>query len=74
MLDLLDIFAPDSEAPPGANPWDPAGAGGQAQAVGPLRVDPWDSLGIVVRVLITLHFLILMKQSKMHISFTTRLG
>ncbi|XP_017309598.1 epsin-2 isoform X7 [Ictalurus punctatus] len=44
MLDLLDIFAPDSEAPPGANPWDPAGAGGQAQAVGPLRVDPWDSL------------------------------
>lgn len=47
MLDLLDIFAPVSEAPPSANPWDPSRAGGHAQAVGPLRVDPWDSLGNV---------------------------
>ncbi|KAM9493451.1 epsin-3 isoform 5-T6 [Clarias gariepinus] len=44
MLDLLDIFAPVSEAPPSASPWDPSRAGGHAQAVGPLRVDPWDSL------------------------------
>ncbi|MCI4391818.1 hypothetical protein PGIGA_G00138820 [Pangasianodon gigas] len=44
MLDLMDIFAPVSEAPPSANPWDQSGAGGHAQAVGPLRVDPWDSL------------------------------
>ncbi|XP_026801734.1 epsin-3 isoform X4 [Pangasianodon hypophthalmus] len=44
MLDLMDIFAPVSEAPPSASPWDQSGAGGHAQAVGPLRVDPWDSL------------------------------
>ncbi|XP_060798499.1 epsin-3 isoform X2 [Neoarius graeffei] len=44
MLDLMDIFAPVSEAPPSANPWDRSGAGGHAQAVGPLKVDPWDSL------------------------------
>ncbi|XP_046690601.1 epsin-3 isoform X6 [Silurus meridionalis] len=44
MLDLLEIFAPASEAPPSANPWEASGAGGQTQAVGSLIVDPWDSL------------------------------
>lgn len=69
----MDIFAPASKAPPSAKPWDRSGAGGHAQAVGPLRVDPWDSLGNIVHVLITLRSLILMKQSKKHILFTTRL-
>ncbi|KAG9279019.1 epsin-3 isoform X1 [Astyanax mexicanus] len=44
MLDLVDIFAPAPEAPPGVSPWDLSGAGAQAQAAGPLRSDPWDSL------------------------------
>ncbi|XP_072531344.1 epsin-3 isoform X2 [Salminus brasiliensis] len=48
MLDLADIFAPAPEAPPGVSPWDLSGAGAQAQAhaqaAGPLRSDPWDSL------------------------------
>lgn len=56
MLELLDIFAPVSGAPPSANAWDLPGAGGHRQAVGTQRVDPWDSLGNVVYVLITLHF------------------
>lgn len=64
MLDLLDIFAPVSEAPPIASPWDSSGAGAQAQAAGPLRVDPWDSLGNFVHVLVPLHSLILMQLSK----------
>ncbi|XP_058233469.1 epsin-3 isoform X3 [Hemibagrus wyckioides] len=44
MLDLMDIFAPASQAPPSDKPWDSSGAGGHTQAAGPLRVDPWDSL------------------------------
>ncbi|XP_062871649.1 epsin-3 isoform X2 [Trichomycterus rosablanca] len=44
MLDLLDIFAPAAEAPPTVSPWAVSGTGGQAQAVSPLRSDPWDSL------------------------------
>ncbi|XP_017557084.2 epsin-3 isoform X1 [Pygocentrus nattereri] len=44
MLDLVDIFAPASEVPPGANPWDMSGAGAQVQAAGPLRSDLWDSM------------------------------
>ncbi|TTA69398.1 Radical S-adenosyl methionine domain-containing protein 1, mitochondrial [Bagarius yarrelli] len=44
ILDLMDIFATVPEAPHEAKPWDPSDAGGQAQAAGPLRVDPWDSL------------------------------
>lgn len=67
MLELLDIFAPVSEAPPSANPWDLPGAGGRTQAVGPLRVDAWDSMGIV-HVLITRRSQILMKWSKKDIS------
>lgn len=63
MLDLIDIFAPSSEAPPSAELWDPSGATGHAQAAGPLRVDPWDSLGRVLHVLITRHSLLLMEQA-----------
>lgn len=62
MLDLMDIFAPASEAPPSDKPWDSSGAGGHAQAAGPLRVDPWDSLGNVLHILITIHSLILIKE------------
>lgn len=45
MLDLLDIFAPAAEAPPTASAWAVSGTAGQAQAVSPLRSDPWDTLG-----------------------------
>lgn len=58
MMDLMDIFAPVSEATPGANRWDSSGASGHAPAPGPLRVDPWDSLGNSV------HDYILMKLIK----------
>ncbi|KAI5620924.1 epsin-3 isoform X2, partial [Silurus asotus] len=61
MLDLLEIFAPASEAPPSANPWEASGAGGQTQAVGSLIVDPWDSLGIVGYVFNTLYALFLIE-------------
>lgn len=60
MMDLMDIFAPVSEATPSANRWDSSGASGHAQAAGPLRVDPWDSLGNFVHVLITLQSLIIL--------------
>ncbi|XP_076866154.1 epsin-3 isoform X3 [Brachyhypopomus gauderio] len=44
MLDLADIFASVPEAPPSANQWDLPVAGAHAQAAGPLKSDPWDSL------------------------------
>lgn len=45
MLDLADIFAPAPDVPSAAKPWDSsAGHSALAQA-GPLRSDPWDSLG-----------------------------
>ncbi|RXN19798.1 epsin-3-like isoform X1 [Labeo rohita] len=45
MLDLADIFAPAPDVPSAANTWDSSGGhSGLAQA-GPLRSDPWDSLG-----------------------------
>jgi len=45
MLDLADIFAPAPDVPSAAKLWDSSGGhSGLAQA-GPLRSDPWDSLG-----------------------------
>ncbi|XP_066531529.1 epsin-3 isoform X3 [Hoplias malabaricus] len=44
MLDLVDIFVPVPNAPPGVQPWEMTGAGAQAQAAGHLKTDPWDSM------------------------------
>ncbi|XP_062388446.1 epsin-3 [Sardina pilchardus] len=40
MQDLVDIFGPVSEAPPGEDPWD-------AQPSCPVNSDPWESVAVV---------------------------
>lgn len=48
MLDLADIFTPAPGMPSAASSWDSSGGpSGLAQA-GPLRSDPWDSLGKLI--------------------------
>lgn len=45
MLDLADIFTPAPDLPSAASAWDSSGGQGALAQAGPLRSDPWDSLG-----------------------------
>ncbi|XP_051569298.1 epsin-3-like isoform X3 [Myxocyprinus asiaticus] len=46
ILDLVEIFAPAPDLPSSVHPWDSSGGHSAIAQAGPLRSDPWDSLGL----------------------------